>query len=134
MTAVLVSVLVVLFVLLVLLASGVRMVQQYERGVVLRFGRLLPEVRQPGLNLIIPFTDRMTKLSVQTIVLNVPSQSTITRDNVNLAPLRYRPGRPRHAALRPRAHQQRTQGGHRRPDRGLGDQHRPGRGEGHLAA
>jgi regulator of protease activity HflC (stomatin/prohibitin superfamily) len=84
MTAVLPIVLVVLFVLLVLLISGLRMVQQYERGVVLRFGRLLPEVRQPGLNALIPFVDRMTKMSVQTIVLNVPSQSTITRDNVTI--------------------------------------------------
>src|ERR1700709_2518592 len=77
-------VLVVALVLLVLLASGVRMVQQYERGVVLRFGRLLAEVRQPGLRLIIPFVDRMRKVSIQTIVLDIPSQGTITRDNVTI--------------------------------------------------
>ena len=63
---------------------SVRQVQQYQRGVVLRFGRLLPEVRQPGLALMMPFVDRMTKVSIQTVVLNVPSQGAITRDNVTV--------------------------------------------------
>jgi regulator of protease activity HflC (stomatin/prohibitin superfamily) len=76
--------LVVLVIVLALLGTGVRLVQQYERGVVLRFGRLLPEIRQPGLRLMIPFADRMAKLSIQTVVLDVPSQSTITRDNVTI--------------------------------------------------
>ena len=84
MTAVVTTVLIVLLVALVLLSSGVRMVQQYERGVVLRFGRLLEAVRQPGLRLIIPFVDRMRKVSIQTIVLDIPSQGTITRDNVTI--------------------------------------------------
>jgi regulator of protease activity HflC (stomatin/prohibitin superfamily) len=83
-TAVLSSVLGVILVALVLLLASVRMVQQYERGVVLRFGRLLPDVRQPGLRLIIPFVDRMRKISIQTIVLDIPSQGTITRDNVTI--------------------------------------------------
>src|SRR5215212_2801749 len=82
MAAVSISVLVVVLVALVLVLSGVRMVQQYQRGVVLRFGRLLPKIRQPGLGLIVPFVDRMYKIPVQTIVLDVPSQGTITRDNV----------------------------------------------------
>src|SRR3954464_6749467 len=84
MTAVSISVLAVLLVALVLLLAGVRMVQQYQRGVVLRFGRLLPKVRQPGLCLIVPFVDRMYKIAIQTIVLDVPSQGTITRDNVTV--------------------------------------------------
>src|SRR4051794_2758706 len=84
MTVVLIVALVVVLVVLLGLMSGVRMVQQYQRGVVLRFGRLLPEVRQPGLRLIIPFVDRMMKVSIQTIVLDVPSQGTITRDNVTI--------------------------------------------------
>src|SRR3954454_16068438 len=84
MTAVSISVLVVVLVALVLLLAGVRMVQQYQRGVVLRFGRLLPKVRQPGLCLIVPFVDRMYKIPVQTIVLDIPSQGTITRDNVTI--------------------------------------------------
>jgi regulator of protease activity HflC (stomatin/prohibitin superfamily) len=84
MTVALIVVLAFALVFLILLSSGVRLVQQYQRGVVLRFGRLLPEVRQPGLRLIIPFADRMTKVSIQTIVLAVPSQGTITRDNVTI--------------------------------------------------
>ena len=63
---------------------SLRQVQQYQRGVVLRLGRLLPEVRQPGLAFLIPFIDRMTKVSIQTVVLNVPSQGAITRDNVTV--------------------------------------------------
>lgn len=75
---------VVVALVVLLLASGVRMVQQYQRGVVLRFGRLLPEVRQPGLRLMVPIADRMVKVPVQTIVLDVPPQGAITRDNVTL--------------------------------------------------
>src|SRR3954468_3743707 len=84
MTAVSISALVVLLVVLILVLAGVRMVQQYQRGVVLRFGRLLPKVRQPGLCLIVPFVDRMYKIPVQTMVLEVPAQGTITRDNVTV--------------------------------------------------
>src|ERR1700712_1993624 len=83
-STVLTVVLIIAFVGLVTLLSAVKMVQQYERGVVLRFGRLLSEVRQPGLRLIIPFVDRMRKVSIQTIVLDIPSQGTITRDNVTI--------------------------------------------------
>ena len=80
------TVLIVVIALVVLLVgSGVRMVQQYQRGVVLRFGRLLPGVRQPGLRLMIPVADRMLKVPVQTIVLDVPPQGAITRDNVTLS-------------------------------------------------
>ncbi len=53
-----------IIVLALALVAGVRQVQQYQRGVVLRFGRLLPTVRQPGLQLMIPFVDRMTKVPV----------------------------------------------------------------------
>jgi regulator of protease activity HflC (stomatin/prohibitin superfamily) len=69
---------------IVVLGLSVRAVQQYQRGVVLRFGRLLPDVRQPGLRLLIPAVDQMTKVPVQTLVLDVPSQGTITRDNVTI--------------------------------------------------
>ncbi len=79
-----VVIVVVVVAALVLAGTSVRLVQQYERGVVLRLGRLLPEIRQPGLRLLVPFADRMAKLSVQTVVLAVPSQSTITRDNVTI--------------------------------------------------
>ena len=53
----------ILVILLVLAASSFRLVQQYQRGIVLRFGRLLPEVREPGLRFIVPFVDRMTRVS-----------------------------------------------------------------------
>jgi regulator of protease activity HflC (stomatin/prohibitin superfamily) len=76
---------VVVAVLLVLVGSTVKLVQQYQRGVVLRFGRLLPAVREPGLRLIIPFVDQMTKVPVQTVVMDIPSQGAITRDNVTLS-------------------------------------------------
>jgi regulator of protease activity HflC (stomatin/prohibitin superfamily) len=77
-------ILAVAVVALVLLASSVRLVQQYEQGVVLRFGRLLPTIRQPGLRWIIPGADRMRKVSMQTIVMGIPAQGAITRDNVTL--------------------------------------------------
>ena len=60
---------------LFVVGSSLRQVQQYEKGVVLRFGRLLPTIRQPGLRLIVPIADRMSKVSTQTIVLDVPSQA-----------------------------------------------------------
>jgi regulator of protease activity HflC (stomatin/prohibitin superfamily) len=75
---------VVVIVAVLLLAASVRLVQQYEQGVVLRFGRLLPAIRGPGLRLLVPFADRMTKVSMRTVVLGVPAQGAITRDNVTL--------------------------------------------------
>jgi regulator of protease activity HflC (stomatin/prohibitin superfamily) len=74
----------VIIVVLILLGTGIRMVQQYEKGIVLRFGRLLPEIREPGLRLIVPFADRMRKVSLQTVVMGIPAQGAITRDNVTL--------------------------------------------------
>ncbi|HEY9391186.1 MAG TPA: SPFH domain-containing protein [Mycobacteriales bacterium] len=84
MGAVVVVVVIVVIVALVLLAASVRAVQQYERGIVFRFGRLLPQIREPGLRLIIPFADHMVKVSLQTAVMGVPAQGAITRDNVTL--------------------------------------------------
>jgi regulator of protease activity HflC (stomatin/prohibitin superfamily) len=75
---------VVAVVALTTVGASLKMVQQYQRGVVLRFGRLLPAVREPGLRVLVPFADRMTKVPVQTLVLDVPSQGTITRDNVTI--------------------------------------------------
>jgi regulator of protease activity HflC (stomatin/prohibitin superfamily) len=84
MDVALIVVIAVVVAALFLVSTSVRMVQQYERGVVLRFGRLLPEIRQPGLRVMVPIADRMRKVSIQTIVLDVPSQGTITRDNVTI--------------------------------------------------
>ena len=77
-------VVVVLVLALLVVTAGVRLVQQYEQGIVLRFGRLLPKVRGPGLQVIVPFVDRMTKVSMQTVVMGIPAQGAITKDNVTL--------------------------------------------------
>jgi regulator of protease activity HflC (stomatin/prohibitin superfamily) len=83
--AVFVTIIIIVAVIgLIATSLSVRQVQQYQRGVVLRLGRLLPEVRQPGLAVLVPIIDRLTKVSIQTVVLNVPSQGAITRDNVTV--------------------------------------------------
>jgi regulator of protease activity HflC (stomatin/prohibitin superfamily) len=69
---------------LVLLASSARIVTQYQRGVVLRLGRVLPEARGPGLAFMAPFADRMTKVNMQIVTQPVPAQDGITRDNVTV--------------------------------------------------
>jgi regulator of protease activity HflC (stomatin/prohibitin superfamily) len=84
MTTLATAAVVVVLITLVLIASSVRLVQQYQQGVVLRFGRLLPNLRAPGLRFIIPIADRMTKVSMQTVVMGIPAQGAITRDNVTL--------------------------------------------------
>jgi regulator of protease activity HflC (stomatin/prohibitin superfamily) len=65
-------------------ASAVRQVEQFQRGVVFRFGRVLPEIRGPGLRFIVPIADKMVKVTMQTVVLGVPAQGAITRDNVTV--------------------------------------------------
>jgi regulator of protease activity HflC (stomatin/prohibitin superfamily) len=84
MTATVITIVVIAAIVVVVLAMSVRMVQQYERGVVFRFGRVLERVRQPGLTFIVPIADRMVKVSMQTTVMGIPSQGAITRDNVTL--------------------------------------------------
>jgi regulator of protease activity HflC (stomatin/prohibitin superfamily) len=73
-----------LLVPLALLAASVRVVTQFERGVVLRFGRLRGEPREPGLTLIAPVADRLHKVNMQIITMPVPAQEGITRDNVTV--------------------------------------------------
>ncbi|KKL08925.1 hypothetical protein LCGC14_2570980, partial [marine sediment metagenome] len=68
---------------LVLLVASIRIVKQYERGVVLRFGRLVG-LRQPGFNVIIPFADRMTKISLRIVPFVLEPQEVITKDNVTV--------------------------------------------------
>ncbi|HWG15047.1 MAG TPA: SPFH domain-containing protein [Streptosporangiaceae bacterium] len=84
-----VAALVVIIVLLViagLTAAGrsIRVVQQYEKGIIYRFGRVLPEVRGPGLHVIRPIGDRMQKVNMQIVAMTVPAQDGITRDNVSV--------------------------------------------------
>jgi regulator of protease activity HflC (stomatin/prohibitin superfamily) len=78
-----VIVVLVVLVALVLAAAGasVRILREYERAVVFRLGRLIDQ-RGPGLVLLIPGVDRMVRVSLRTVVLNVPPQDVITRDNV----------------------------------------------------
>ncbi|MDT0451212.1 slipin family protein [Streptomyces hesseae] len=65
-------------------AAASRVVKQYERGIVLRLGRLLPEVRQPGYTMIIPGVDRLRKVNMQIVTMPIPAQEGITRDNVTV--------------------------------------------------
>jgi regulator of protease activity HflC (stomatin/prohibitin superfamily) len=83
--------LVVLIVLLYLLASAVKVLREYERAVVFRLGRLSKALvnpggtgNGPGLILLIPVIDKMVKVSLRTVAMNVPSQDVITKDNVSL--------------------------------------------------
>ena len=66
------------------LGSSVRVVKQFERGVVFRFGRVQTGVRGPGLALLIPIADRLEKVNMQIITMPVPAQDGITRDNVTV--------------------------------------------------
>ena len=78
----LIGVLVVLAIfVLIALGSAVRVLREYERGVVFRLGRLIA-TKGPGLILLIPMIDRMVKVDLRTITLNIPPQEVITRDNV----------------------------------------------------
>ena len=63
---------------------GFKVVNQYEQGIVFRFGRALPGLRGPGLTWVNPFTDRLRKVNMQIVVAAVPGQEAITRDNVTL--------------------------------------------------
>jgi regulator of protease activity HflC (stomatin/prohibitin superfamily) len=66
------------------LITSVRVVQQYERGVVFRLGRVRGQVRQPGVTLLVPVIDRMRKVNVQVVTMPVPAQEGITKDNVSV--------------------------------------------------
>ena len=63
---------------------GFKVIAQYEQGIVFRWGRALPGLRQPGLTWVNPFTDRLRKVNMQITVATVPGQEAITRDNVTM--------------------------------------------------
>jgi regulator of protease activity HflC (stomatin/prohibitin superfamily) len=65
-------------------ARSIKVVQQYEKGIIYRFGRVLPEIRGPGLAIIRPVGDRMQKVNMQIVAMAVPAQEGITRDNVSV--------------------------------------------------
>jgi regulator of protease activity HflC (stomatin/prohibitin superfamily) len=73
---------VIAVIVLLFLFAAVKVAREYERGVIFRLGRLLPEPKGPGLFLLIPIIDRMVKVDLRTVTLNVPPQEVITKDNV----------------------------------------------------
>ncbi|MBI2953942.1 MAG: slipin family protein [Chloroflexi bacterium] len=76
-------VIVIIVVILPLLSAAIKIVQEYERGVIFRLGRLVGP-RGPGLFLIVPFIDRMQKIDLRVVTMEVPPQEVITRDNVSV--------------------------------------------------
>jgi len=73
----------IIFLLAVILAASIKIVQEYERGVIFRLGRVVG-AKGPGLFLIIPIIDRMIKVDLRTVTLDVPAQEAITADNVTV--------------------------------------------------
>jgi len=74
---------IIVLAVLIILPMAVKIVPEYERGVLFRLGRLVG-ARGPGLFLIIPFVDRMTKVDLRVVTMDVPSQEVITKDNVTV--------------------------------------------------
>ena len=82
MSAALIALAAVVLILILFLFAAIKVAREYERGVIFRLGRLLPEPKGPGLFILIPVVDRMVKVDLRTITLNVPPQEVITKDNV----------------------------------------------------
>jgi regulator of protease activity HflC (stomatin/prohibitin superfamily) len=82
MTAALILAAALAFIVLLFLFAAIKVAREYERGVVFRLGRLLDPPKGPGLFLLIPVIDRMVKVDLRTITLNIPPQEVITKDNV----------------------------------------------------
>jgi regulator of protease activity HflC (stomatin/prohibitin superfamily) len=72
---------ILVFFAVIVLASSIRVLREYERGVIFRLGRLIAQ-KGPGLIFLIPFIDRMVRVDLRTVTLNIPPQEVITRDNV----------------------------------------------------
>src|SRR5436309_6718684 len=82
MTAALVVFVVVVFLVVLYIISAVKVLREYERGIVFRLGRLTAAPKGPGLFFLIPIVDRMVRVDLRTITLNIPPQEVITKDNV----------------------------------------------------
>src|SRR5947207_10771870 len=82
MTGLVIAIVLIVFLLVLYIVAAVKVVREYERGIVFRLGRLLPEPKGPGLFFLIPIVDRMVKVDLRTITLNIPPQEVITKDNV----------------------------------------------------
>jgi regulator of protease activity HflC (stomatin/prohibitin superfamily) len=81
LTSIYTSVIIAFFI--IILASAIRILREYERGVIFRLGRLIGS-KGPGLILLIPIVDKMVRVSLRTVVMDVPEQDVITKDNVSL--------------------------------------------------
>src|SRR2546428_6695210 len=82
MAAALIALGVIVFIFVLFFIAAVKVAREYERGVVFRLGRLLDPPKGPGLFILIPIVDRMVKVDLRTITLNIPPQEVITKDNV----------------------------------------------------
>src|SRR5207245_6323446 len=82
MAAALIALAVIVFIFVLFFIAAVKVAREYERGVVFRLGRLLDPPKGPGLFLLIPIIDRMVRVDLRTITLNIPPQEVITKDNV----------------------------------------------------
>ena len=82
-TGLIIGLVIALAVLVLILVSGIKIVDEYERGVIFRLGRVIG-ARGPGLFFIIPLVDRMVKVNLQTVAADIPPQDVITKDNVTL--------------------------------------------------
>ncbi|MCX8015578.1 MAG: SPFH domain-containing protein, partial [candidate division WOR-3 bacterium] len=77
------SLAILVILILIILSTMIKILREYERGVIFRLGRLIG-VKGPGLIILIPFIDRMVKISLRTVTLDVPPQDVITRDNISV--------------------------------------------------
>src|SRR3954451_23703815 len=82
MTAALIVLVIVVFLVVIYAMAAIKVLREYERGIVFRLGRLFPQPKGPGLIFLIPFVDRMVRVDLRTITLNIPPQEVITKDNV----------------------------------------------------
>src|SRR5688572_7566710 len=93
---------IVLFLLVLYLVSSIKILSEYERGVIFRLGKLLPQPKGPGLIFVFRPIDRMVRVTLRTVVFDVPPQDVITRDNVSVkvnAVIYYRVMDPRRAIV-----------------------------------
>lgn len=81
-----IATLIIVFLLIIILSNAIRILREYERGVIFRLGRLIggSGIKGPGLILLIPIIDKMVRVSLRTVVMDVPTQDVITQDNVSI--------------------------------------------------
>src|SRR5687768_1281270 len=77
-------ILLILVVVVIGMSSSLRVIKQYEQGLIFRFGRVLPGLRSPGLAVLVPVADRLQKVNLQIVTMPIPAQEGITRDNVTV--------------------------------------------------